>query len=405
MNQNLTQAAYVHLPFCRQRCFYCDFPIAVVGPQQNLEQANWVKEYVEVLCQEIQSLTPGKLVPLTSVFFGGGTPSLLPVADLALILQTLERSLGFDSAIEISLEIDPGTFNLQRLQSYQALGVNRLSLGVQSFADDLLAGCGRHHRYADIERALEDLNRCSFPNWSLDLIAGLPQQTLCHWEDSLSQAIAAGPTHISCYDLVLEANTALGKTMKPETAPLPVGDTTAAMYELAHHQLSQAGFEHYEISNYARPGFTCRHNLVYWHNQPYYGFGLGATSYVGGVRITRPRTRQAYYHWVCQLPHSYTGEITSGKEQSLETLMLGLRLAPGVAIAAIPNLTRPEQEKLLEILLPSAQTGLVALVGADGAVWWEKPPGGWQEVTTVRLTVPRGFMLSNQVLGHIFAHL
>jgi oxygen-independent coproporphyrinogen-3 oxidase len=405
MNQNFAQAAYIHLPFCRQRCFYCDFPIAVVGPHQNLEQTNWVKEYVEVLCQEIHSLAPDELVPLTSVFFGGGTPSLLPVADLALILQTLERSLGFDSSIEISLEIDPGTFTLQRLQSYQALGVNRLSLGVQSFEDQLLASCGRHHRYADIERALEDLHRCSFPNWSLDLIAGLPEQTLCHWDYSLSQAIAAGPTHISCYDLVLEANTPLGKTMKPETAPLPPGETTAEMYELAHHHLTQAGFEHYEISNYARPGFTCRHNLVYWYNQPYYGFGLGATSYVGGVRITRPRTRQAYYHWVSQLPHSYTGEIASGKEQTLETLMLGLRLASGVAIAAIPNLTEPEQEKLLEILLHSAQTGLVELVGADGAVGGEKPPGGWQDITAVRLSVPRGFMLSNQVLGLIFAHL
>ena len=201
------QAAYIHLPFCRRRCFYCDFPVVVVGNHANLRDLAGVQSYVEALCQEIQ-VTPSQGQSLKTIFFGGGTPSLVPIADLETILQQLDQKFGIDSNAEISLEIDPGTFTREQLSDYQRLGINRLSLGVQAFQDELLQSCGRFHCLADIYTAVNWLQAMGWQNWSLDLISGLPHQTLAQWEYSLETAIALGPHHISCYDLVLEPVTA-----------------------------------------------------------------------------------------------------------------------------------------------------------------------------------------------------
>ncbi len=202
--------------------------------------------------------------------------------------KLLPKKFDFAADIEISMEIDPATFSLEQLQGYLSAGVNRVSLGVQAFQEPLLQVSGRSHTVKDIYQAVELIQGLGIVNYSLDLISGLPQQTLTDWENSLEKAIELQPAHLSCYDLVLEAVTPFGKQYQPGKKPLPDDETTAKMYVLAGEKLALAGYQHYEISNYAKPGYQCRHNRVYWENRPYYGFGMGAASYLHQQRFTRP---------------------------------------------------------------------------------------------------------------------
>jgi len=296
-NSGIPSSAYLHIPFCRRRCYYCDFPVFVVGDRKNGENSGTIVQYVAVLCQEIQE-TKNLGASLKTVFFGGGTPSLLSVSQLSNILETLDGKFGIAAGAEISIEIDPGTFTLEQLRGYAAAGVNRVSLGVQAFQDELLQACGRSHSVADIFEAVEIVRSAGIVNFSLDLISGLPHQTLEQWEASLKSAVEISPTHLSSYDLIVEQGTAFGRYFEAGAQPLPADDTAAGMYRLAREILTGAGYEHYEISNYARDGYQCRHNRVYWENRPYYGLGMGAASYVEGLRLTRPRKTQEYYQWV-----------------------------------------------------------------------------------------------------------
>ncbi|MBJ7898549.1 MAG: coproporphyrinogen III oxidase [Cyanobacteria bacterium RI_101] len=397
---SLPRAAYIHLPFCRQRCFYCDFPIVAVGPRQDLGASRLVQDYEAALIQEIQTATGS--APLTSVFFGGGTPSLFPLDALERLLVRLEKLFGFGADLEISLEIDPGTFDLPQLRRYQDLGINRLSLGVQAFQDYHLTALGRHHRRRDIDEAINLLRQVGFENWSLDLISGLPGQTLEDWRQSLTEALAAGPSHLSGYDLAVEPGTVFGKRFQPEAAPLPPQELTAQMYSLAHETLTQGGFDHYEISNYARPGRQCRHNLVYWRNQAYYGFGLGAASYLDGARVSRPRTRAEYYAWVQSLPQAPEPPL-SRREQLLETLMLGLRLREGVALKPLLKDLSPKEERAFwRCLEPYLQEGYGEIFDMEEHGPELKPGDGGQRL---RLTAPEGFLRSNRILADLFAVL
>ena len=380
-------AAYLHLPFCRRRCYYCDFAVSVVGDQPLKADSNMVTDYVESIYQEIK-LSAIAQEPLTTVFFGGGTPSLLPVKSLEKILHTLEDSLGIAADAEISLEIDPGTFDYEQLQSYLTLGINRFSLGVQTFEPKLLELCGRTHNLADIYESIELINKSGISNYSLDLMTGLPQQTIEDCQNSLEEAIKINPAHISCYDLVLEPVTAFGKQFQPGEQPLPTDEATAQMYRLTSEFLKNAGYEHYEISNYAKTGFQCQHNRVYWQNQPYYGFGMSAASYVEGVRVSRPRTRKAYYEWVKQ-GAVITEPPISSSDRLLETLMLGLRLAEGVNLETIANhFGEQTVEMIKNCLQPYLDSKLVVF-----------------QNNQIRLTDPEGFLLSNTVLATLFEKL
>ena len=304
------RSAYLHIPFCRRRCYYCDFAVSIVGdrppiartaglPEEPVNGSNsgTIAHYVEILCQEIR-LTQATGQPLETVFFGGGTPSLLSVEQLHRILHTLDQQFGIANGAEISMEIDPGTFDLPQLQGYRDAGVNRVSIGVQAFQPELLQACGRSHTVDDVYTAIELVHQAGFKNFSLDLISGLPHQTLTHWQESLEQAIALAPTHLSCYDLTIEPVTAFGRQYKPGMQPLPSDETTAEMYRMAQRLLTTAGYAHYEISNYAQPGYQCRHNRVYWENRSFFGFGMGATSYLEHDRFSRPRKTREYYEWV-----------------------------------------------------------------------------------------------------------
>lgn len=392
-------AAYIHIPFCRRRCYYCDFPISVVGDRQNQAASNMMEEYVLALIEEIR-LTPSVKQPLETVFFGGGTPSLLSPQQLKQILQAIAFHFGIASDAEISMEIDPGTFDRQRITGYLDAGVNRFSLGVQSFDDELLKICGRPHTSADVMQSVNIIQQLGIENFSLDLISGLPHQTLQHCQTSLQQAVAIAPKHLSCYDLVLEPVTAFGKQYQPGETPLPNDDDTAEMYRLTQQTLTAAGYRHYEISNYARSGFQCRHNRVYWQNQPYYGLGMGAASYMAGKRFTRPRTRRAYYDWLKQGAIVDAPEI-SATDYLLETLMLGLRLAEGISLTQFDRLT---VEKIWQCLQPYARRGWVKIINSSDRL--EKIDfKDFKASSRICLNDPEGFLFSNTILATLFETL
>ena len=383
----IPSSAYVHIPFCRRRCFYCDFPVFVVGNNSRGENSGTIGEYVEVLCQEIR-IAPTYSQPLETIFFGGGTPSLLSTAQLQSILTTLEQRFGIASGVEISMEIDPGTFDFAHIAGYRSLGVNRVSLGVQAFQEELLKTAGRSHSLIDIFTAIELIHKVEIPEFSLDLISGLPYQSLAQWQDSLTQAVAATPTHISIYDLTIEPGTAFNRYYKPGDHPLPTDETTVKMYQMGQKTLTDAGYEHYEISNYAQPGHQCQHNRVYWQNRPYYGFGMGAASYIQGKRFTRPRKTQEYYQWL-KNGAVIDCEITPQADVLLETLMLGLRLAEGISLNSLAtNFGNHQVERIQSCLQPYFDQGWVKIIG-----------------DRLRFSDPDGFIFSNVMLAKLFEKL
>ena len=383
-------AAYIHIPFCRRRCYYCDFAISIVGDSPLKENSATVTDYVDCLCQEIK-LTKPRPAPLKTVFFGGGTPSLLPVKKLEKILKTIRQCFGIAENAEISLEIDPGTFDLAQLQEYHAIGINRLSLGIQTFDDQLLKYCGRTHSLQDIFNAIDLIRQAGFQNFSIDLITGLPHQTLEHCQKSLNIAVDVNPPHLSCYDLVLESVTAFGKKYQPGQSPLPTDETTAQMYRLTQKILTDQGYQHYEISNYAKSGYQCLHNKVYWKNQPYYGFGMSAASYVEGKRFSRPRTRKSYYEWVEKGAVVDTVSLNNS-DHLLETLMLGLRLSEGISLSMITHYFGAKtKEMIIGCLKPYIEQNLVIVEH--------------NIEHRLKLQDPNGFLLSNSILATLFEKL
>ncbi len=405
-------AAYLHIPFCRRRCYYCDFAVSIIGDTSRGETSRAIAQYVDLLLQEIQT-TLVKGDSLQSVFFGGGTPSLLSVDQLDCILDALHQRFGIAPSAEISMEMDPGTFDETHLSGYLKAGVNRVSLGVQAFQAELLAACGRTHTPRDIELAIALLKQEGVYNFSLDLISGLPHQTMAQWQESLERAITLQPTHISVYDLTIEPITAFGRWYTPGAHPLPSDEMTADMYRQTQQTFTQAGYDHYEISNYAKPGFQCRHNRIYWENRSYYGFGMGAASYTQGQRFTRPRTRREYAAWVERL-QSAGGRIdcpvTTDDERLLDTLMVGLRLAKGVSLTrlsqefgeakveAILNCLKPYEKERWVVLseVPSEQYALLSTASEmDDS----------RTSHRLRLSDPEGFLFSNVVLSTLFEAL
>jgi oxygen-independent coproporphyrinogen-3 oxidase len=373
------------------------------------DQFKTIAAYVERLCQEILA-TPAESSPLQTVFFGGGTPSLLQVDQLDQILATIDRHIGISTDAEISMEIDPGTFDLAKVQGYKTAGVNRISLGVQSFQAERLIACGRTHTPDDIDIAIDLMHRAGVSNFSLDLISGLPGLTLEQWHASLQAAIALAPSHLSIYDLTIEPGTAFGRWYQPGVEPLPSDETTVQMYRLAQQLLTAAGYEHYEISNYARSGYQCQHNRVYWENRPYYGFGMAAASYLRGQRFTRPRKRSDYDQWVQNL--AATGgtidcPITSLDERLLDTLMLGLRLADGLRLDALAEQFGVAKiTQILTGLQPYYEQGWVTILDQTGRsitltnLAIEARSLGHR----VRLSDPDGFLFSNVVLAALFSN-
>jgi len=353
-------SVYVHLPFCRRRCYYCDFPVSIVGDKgasRSTAVYDGMATYVDRVCSEIrnqrvsaQSQGDAPTTPLRTVYFGGGTPSLVPPALIERILRALDERFGLyrgAGGTEVTMECDPGTFDRKRLQEYVGLGVNRVSVGVQTFDAALLASLGRAHTLSDVHQALEDIHALggsgiggvSIQSFSIDLISGLPGQAMSTWENSVAQAVRCEAPHVSMYDLVVEPRTSFGRWAAKGTLLLPPDSTAAEMYRVGSSILRSEGYDHYEISNYALPGHECAHNQTYWTRSPYYGFGVGAASYVQGRRVERPRTLPAYYAWLEELTADREAENTESMEEEedalLETLMLSLRTSKGISFHAL----------------------------------------------------------------------
>jgi oxygen-independent coproporphyrinogen-3 oxidase len=336
---------YIHIPFCALKCSYCDF-----NSYASLEEL--VEPYVDALIAEVDGWSGfARERPVPTAFFGGGTPSLLPIDQVERIVSAVRGRFAVEPGAEVTLEANPGTVDLAYLRRLLALGVNRLSLGVQSFHDDELATLDRIHSVAEAEEAYRWAREAGFQRINLDLIYGLPEQPMERWQASLERAIELGPNHLSLYALTVEEGTKLAYDIDHGRAPEPDGDAQAAMYEWSQERMAEAGYGQYEISNWARPGQECRHNLVYWRNGDWLGLGAGAHSHLGGTRFANVYSPKRYVDLVRETTAADLPEVTdtasvlklmrqasSVEEPSPElaradTLIMGLRLNEGVSLA------------------------------------------------------------------------
>ncbi|KAJ6793061.1 Uncharacterized protein M6B38_112580 [Iris pallida] len=419
--ENSPTSAYIHLPFCRKRCHYCDFPIIALGTSSSSSPDDdpRISNYTGLLLREIQLTTPSP-APLKTVFFGGGTPSLVPPRLLSSILAALRDRFGVERDAEVSMEMDPGTFDAGRMDDVVGVGVNRVSLGVQAFQEGLLRSCGRAHGVREVEEALEVVKGCGgLENWSLDLISSLPRQSEGMWEESLRRAADAGPTHVSVYDLQVEQGTKFGNLYTPGEFPLPTEVQSANFYKMASDMLTGAGYDHYEISSYCRPGYECRHNLTYWQNRPFYAFGLGSASYLDGVRFSRPRKLKEYADYVGRLGNGGVATGSSAaeaKDAAADVVMLSLRTARGLDVNSFArSFGKPLVVSLCEAYRPYVESGhVVAMDGRRRRLSYcqfeSRLSGGGggddgmgdDAVAFIRLSDPDGFLLSNELISIAF---
>ncbi len=324
---------YVHVPFCEKRCHYCDF-------NTYLLRDGGVEDYLDALGREAHLYAAGAAPPgdpFDTLYIGGGTPTALGPGQLDRLFAVL-RPLALRPGAEVTVEANPGTLTDARLAALRAGGVNRISLGVQTLNDSLLERLGRIHGARHAADCFDRARRMGFGNINVDLMFGLPGQDVSDWRRTLREIIAWGPEHISCYSLIIEEGTPFGDLHAQNALPLPGDDAELAMYELAMEELGAAGYEHYEISNWARPGFQSGHNRIYWLNGEWLGLGPGAHSHWRGERFSNER-----------LPHDYArrlaaGELPIARREAVDeataeedTVILGLRLLEGVDAAAFEH--------------------------------------------------------------------
>lgn len=317
---------YVHIPFCVRKCLYCDF---LSFPASEIEK----ERYCKSLRRELAMWAEDERIrgrEVDTVFFGGGTPSCLEPALFSAVMQDIREHFLLTQDAEISLECNPGTVDKEKFKVYRQFGVNRISMGMQSVVDAELQALGRIHSGEDFGRAFEEARECGFENINADVMSAIPGQTLASYRETLQNVLERKPEHISSYSLILEEGTPFYEMYKDK--PPVDEETDRRMYEQTGEMLSAAGYERYEISNYARDGRVCRHNLKYWHRQEYVGAGLGAASFLQERRLTNERDFSAYQEKLnqCRLPVAGT-EILSGKDAMAEFMYLGLRCMKGVS--------------------------------------------------------------------------
>ena len=387
------RSAYLHIPFCHRRCFYCDFPVVPLGDRASGAAGDpgsrSIDAYLTLLQREIAAAPAGP--PLSTVYLGGGTPSMLTAEQVGALLTGLHRQFGLAPGAEISLELDPASFDQARLQAYLGAGVTRISLGGQSFDDATLEHLGRRHRRADLLQAAGWLrqarHRGDLRSWSLDLIQGLPGLGLEAWRSQLRQAIDLAPPHLSVYDLIIEPGTVFERLETRGQLDLPDEELAADLMELTAGTLAAAGYSHYEISNYALPGHASRHNRVYWSGAGWWGFGLGATSAPWGERLSRPRTREGYAAWLEQADANPVAPAVMAGMPFDERLLVGLRRREGVQLQALAQLAGIPADALAALQQrwqPFVEAGLLI---HEGHRW--------------RLSDPQGLALSNAVLREL----
>ena len=321
--QKKPTSAYVHIPFCTQICYYCDFSKVFIKNQP-------VDSYLEHLLQEFHSYDIQKL---RTLYIGGGTPTALSAPQLEVLLDGLTKNLDLSVLEELTIEANPGDLDEDKIAVLKNSAVNRVSLGVQTFDDKMLKKIGRSHLEKDIYENIDRLKLAGFDNISIDLIYALPGQTMDQVKDNVAKAIALDIPHMSLYSLILENHTVFMNRMRRGKLPLPKEEVEAEMFEYIIAELERVGFEHYEISNFSKPGFESRHNLMYWDNAEYYGIGAGASGYVNGVRYKNHGPIRHYLKAVEEGNARINEEHLSLREQMEEEMFLGLRKKTGVSKA------------------------------------------------------------------------
>lgn len=382
MSHQPSYSLYLHIPFCRHRCSYCDFNTYTT--LSDLKGA-----YAAALAKEIEQVSEGLRRSAHTVYIGGGTPSIMPAEQIEAVLQAVNDGFNLADGSEITLEANPDTVDLDYLIDLKQLGVNRLSFGAQSADKDELALLGREHDFAAVIRAMELSRAAGFEDLNLDLIYGLPDQSLLSWQESLRAALELEPTHLSLYCLTIEEGTPMQRWLRSGMIRKPDQDTAADQFELACDLLSTEGFDHYEISNWARPGRECRHNLSYWRNDQYLGFGAGAHGHAAGYR-----------YWTVKQPRTFIRRM-AGKDEA--------QFPWSSAVVGKRKLTR--QEMMSDIMITQLR---LLQEGVDLAAFWdqfgmrphEAYPGVIQQLMDYDLLsekderlllTQRGWFLSNQV--------
>ncbi len=327
MNNLVTMGMYIHIPFCIKKCNYCDFFSLPFKDQSYLDK------YTQALLNEIKVRGQHMLsVQLESIYLGGGTPSLLNGQQLKSILETIAKEFALLPGAEVTLEANPATLDKVKLAQMEEAGINRISLGVQSFCDDELALLGRVHNADTVMETIELFHARGWKNFNLDLIYGLPGQSLDKWMQSLKQAVDCGPAHLSLYLLQLEEQTPMGKDVAGGRLKMLDEDDEWYMFDQAMEYLEGKEFEHYEISNFCRSGYECRHNLRYWQAEEYLGLGAGAVSFVNGSRCINDPQLQQYVDALSTGKQWPVKELEDMSERELliDAIILGLRLCAGI---------------------------------------------------------------------------
>ena len=383
---------YAHLPFCRRRCYYCDFPVVVAGDAVKEDR---VAHYVSLLERELSKQPPSSN-SLETVYLGGGTPSLVEPRLIKQLLDAIDAKHGISHNAEITLECDPGTFDESKLRAYVDAGVTRVSLGCQSFDDVALEAAGRAHRRCDALEAVAAVKRVGPRHgWSLDLISGLPGTTPEGWGATLDEAYSLDPPHVSSYDLQVEEGTAFGKwygTDEPTgRPPLPQDEESADAYRVASSFWRSQGYLHYEVSSYARSEREkSRHNSAYWKPRAsWLGLGLGAASSEEGARFSRPRKMREYEDWVESGAVVPASSPPDGADALEDELLTSLRTAAGIDLARVCDVYGSDYEAAVR---RGAQEAIdLGLAVVEGEV--------------LKLTDPDGFLFSNYALAAVFGEV
>ena len=395
------RSAYVHIPFCHRRCFYCDFSIVPIGDEVKNTSENGIKvinDYLYFLKKEILSIKHKS--PLSTIYIGGGTPSILEPTQMADLISIFRSNYGIDYGAEITMEVDPASFEEKDLYGFINAGINRFSLGAQSFNNQVLKGAGRRHTSKDVEDSCDWLKNAKKNNfiksWSLDLIQNLPKSNLSTWQNDLEKTISFCPPHISIYDLNVEEGTVFQKLQDLGKLPLPNQDESFENSKLTSEILKNSGYLRYEISNYSLPRHQSRHNRVYWKGLGWWSFGQGSTSSPWGIRFSRPKNIDDYQNWVIdqcdnQLDNSLL--VNSKKKLDLdEKIMLGLRIKEGINLKKLfieEGWDEDNSKKYMSILLTS----------------WQKYRDSdllLNEGDRFFLSDPEGMELSNQIIIDMF---
>lgn len=371
---------YIHIPFCVRKCYYCDFLSGVSDENRREEYMKALLTEIRMCAEECEKYT------VTSIFIGGGTPSLMQGARIERILEEIRRGYVLDKGVEITIEMNPGTVDEEKLAAYKRAGINRLSIGLQSAENEELKKIGRIHTWEQFLHTWQLVRNMGFQNVNVDIMSALPGQSVAGYERTLQRVLSLTdpPEHISAYSLIVEEGTDFYRWQEEGKLDLPGEDEDRQMYHLTKKLLAEKGYERYEISNYAKPGFACAHNCGYWKRAEYLGLGLGAASLLKNVRFHNTESLEKYLANPCGCREDV--HVLTDGEQIEETLFLGLRLTMGISEKEFVGcFSRTLDEIYEDVIEKNIQNGLLR--------WTEQGEDRWLSLTE------KGLDVSNYVMA------